>query len=150
MIAQSRFHLATTDIYKRVISVNFPSAAELLHLDNERFGGWLEQMPKYGHFGHAAAATKHQLSHNIMVWRYRNLRIIMYRPFVIRHALQARTGSKFEAISADTQKAIDRCLLEAQATIYSIQSYWSEGAHHRMAAWYTLYAEPTAVFSATH
>lgn len=71
-----------------------------------------------------------------MQWRYRNLRIIMYRPFVIRTALNARDGRDED--SAASMEAYDRCLEDARITINLISQYWSKYEHNRLAAWYAL------------
>jgi transcriptional regulatory protein GAL4 len=75
-----------------------------------------------------------------MEWRYRNLRIIMFRPFVIRKALQARMRQgTIPQLESATDIAIDRCLAEAKASIISIDKFWSTGNRTCMASWYALY-----------
>lgn len=75
-----------------------------------------------------------------MMWRYRNFKIIMYRPFVIRRMLYAKEGHP--DTSVDGQLAYDICLHEAKTTIASIWEYWNEREHTRLAAWYALYVKP--------
>lgn len=133
--AQARFHLATNDIYSKVISVNFPSASELLELDEQRIETWRLMW----HNEEQEVPQKFRLSRNVMTWRYRNFRIIMYRPFVIRHVLQIRSGVPFAGTGDSMQTAIDRCSLEAKASITAIQKYWTTSEHNRMSAWYALY-----------
>lgn len=133
--AQARFHLATNDIYSMVISVNFPSAAELLRLDDQRIEAWRVAW----HNNRIEIPPKYTLSHSIMDWRYRNFRIIMYRPFVIRNVLQLRTGNAMSTMDSATSTAIERCLLEAKTTITSICSYWMSSGQCCMSAWYGLY-----------
>lgn len=133
--AQARFHLATNIIYTKVISVNFPSAAQLLQLDDELIEPWRSRW---------AAETlnsplKFRLSQKIMEWRYRNFRIVMYRPFVIKRALQARGIPTSAPMDSSTQTAFERCLHQAQETIYSIHEYWTNAEQNRLAAWYGLY-----------
>lgn len=86
---QSRFHHATTHIYTRVISRPFPSADEMLKLDEELLQPWRRAIPP-AFADDAVVPARYVLAHAIMRWRYRNLRIIMYRPFVIRKALRER------------------------------------------------------------
>ncbi|KAK4547353.1 hypothetical protein LTR36_001009 [Oleoguttula mirabilis] len=135
--AQARFHLATNDIYSKVISVNFPSASELLQLDEQRIESWR----LLWHNDHHDVPLKFRLSRSIMEWRFRNFRVIMYRPFVIRHVLQLRSGAPFAGTESTTQTAIERCFLEAKLSIRAIHEYWmsSEQAWTVMAAWYALY-----------
>ncbi|KAK3634875.1 hypothetical protein LTR56_015000 [Elasticomyces elasticus] len=132
---QARFHLATNDIYSKVISVNFPTSAELVRLDDERIEPW-----RVSWFSdETAVAPKFMLARRIMEWRYRNFRVIMYRPFVIRHVLQLRTGTPLAPVDSATSIAIQRCLHEAKESINSIYGYWMSSSHNRMSAWYALY-----------
>jgi transcriptional regulatory protein GAL4 len=133
--AQARFHLATNEIYTRVISVNFPSAAELLLLDDRRIepwrAAWQDNRPP--------VPARFRLSQLVLEWRFRNFRIIMYRPFVIRQVLASRTKQAPGPPDPATQKAIYRCLDEAKASIASIHDYWTTGHRTSMASWYALY-----------
>jgi transcriptional regulatory protein GAL4 len=133
---QARFNLMTSEIYARVISLPFPSAQELLQMDDERINAW------YTIWSVEAdkVETRFKLSRSIMEWRYRNLRIIMFRPFVIRKALQARMRQwTAPHVESATDIAINRCLAEAKASIISINSFWSTGSRTCMASWYALY-----------
>ena len=133
--AQARFHLATNAIYAQVISSNPPTAAELIQLDNDCIETWRQlwsnELPH--------VPGKFQLSRHIMEWRYRNFRIIMYRPFLIKHVLQTRHQPFGSALDPATKTAIDRCLHEAQASIHSISAYWLLGSKTCMEAWYALF-----------
>ncbi|GAB7348653.1 hypothetical protein MBLNU459_g7021t1 [Dothideomycetes sp. NU459] len=138
MLMQARFHKATTGIYTRVISANFPAAAELLELDDKHLGGWLEALPPW-YTEEQNVPAKFKFGHRNMFWRLRNFRIIMYRPFVIRSALRATQPHGNESQSPSEAEAINRCLQEADNTITSIREYWSDGPCNRLAAWYALY-----------
>lgn len=135
--AQSRFHLMTNEIYAKVISLPFPAAQELLQLDEERISAW------HAIWAIEAAQVEPRflLSRCIMDWRYRNLRVIMFRPFVIRKVLQARMSCQNGAQSLDaaTEAAVTRCLHEAKGSIASINSFWATGRRNCMASWYALY-----------
>ena len=132
MTTQARFHIATHECYEKVISKPFPSAEELLHLDNELIGSWQAALPSF--FSEAAILPpKYALCQAVMSWRLRNLRIIMYRSFVIRQALRRRTDSD----TASTE-AYDRCLAAAKSTIEMIADYWGRQEHNRLSAWYSL------------
>lgn len=132
---QARFHLATKNIYAKVISLNFPSAADLIRLDDESIEPWRIRWLN----GPGEVPAKFSFSQCNLEWRYRNLRIIMYRPFVIRQALQQRSGFPGSVHDEATFLAVDRCLAEAKASIYSIRRYWSEGPKHILGSWYGLY-----------
>lgn len=137
VIFQSKFHLATNQIYSRVILAPAPSAAELLRLDDLHIGGWISSVPSW-YREDAEIPEKCRLSHQIMWGRLRNFRIIMYRPYVIRRALLARTKSTKKE-SPEAEAAYERCLSDAKLTISAFSKFWSENTPTRVGAWYTLY-----------
>ncbi|KAL0934332.1 C6 transcription factor [Colletotrichum truncatum] len=133
---QASFHMATMPIYTRVISKPLPSPDEMLRLDQDLLEPWLASVPPY--FSETTTVPpKYALSHAVMNWRYRNLRIIMYRPFVIRRALQARDRRPDD--SPSNVRAYEKCLADAKATISSISDFWERNEHNRLGAWYALY-----------
>ncbi|KAK2056218.1 hypothetical protein LY76DRAFT_607144 [Colletotrichum caudatum] len=130
---QASFHIATTPIYTRVISKPLPTASEMLKLDQELLEPWRTGVPPY--FSETATVPpKYALAHAVMNWRYRNLRVIMYRPFVIRRALQARDRRLDD--SPDNVRAFEKCLADAKATITSISEFWERNEKNRLSAWY--------------
>ncbi|KAL6879354.1 fungal-specific transcription factor domain-containing protein [Trichoderma novae-zelandiae] len=134
---QARFHIATNPIYIRIISKPLPSARELLQLEAQCLGPWVENTPSY--FSEAASIPpKHVFSHSVMQWRWRNFRMIMYRPFVIRRALLARSGRQDNS-SPESVQAYERCLNDAKESISSISRFWATNDHIRLFAWYALY-----------
>ena len=137
MRVQVSFHLATNDIYTRVISTPFPSPQEMLLLDQQRIVPWLQSLPPW-YSENTIVLPPYSLGHAIMMWRYRNFRLIMYRPFVIRRILKTRTGQYYAANDEAEQDAYSRCLTEATASISSIQKFWTENPHTCLAAWYAL------------
>ncbi|KUJ10575.1 uncharacterized protein LY89DRAFT_700957 [Mollisia scopiformis] len=127
---QAVFHRNTNQIYTRVISKPLSTAKELLDLDDTLIGDWLSKLPS--HFKEQSSVSpKYAFAHAVMSWRYRNLRIIMYRPFVIRKALY-RNGQKDD--SAESNKAYERCLDEAKSSIHAISQFWKVNEHTRVAA----------------
>ncbi|KAI0188991.1 fungal-specific transcription factor domain-containing protein [Xylaria flabelliformis] len=136
LITQASFHTATTPIYCRVISKPPPSANELLSMESRLIEPWLRSLP--GHFTESVTVpSKYRHAHSVMKWRLRNFRIIMYRPFVIRKALNARDRRYDE--SPDDLRAYDICLNQAKETITSISGYIAETKCNRLEAWYALY-----------
>lgn len=134
---QARFHAVTNPIYARVISKPIPSAAELLRLDDTLLQPWLESLPSYFR-DDTIVPQRFTFAHAVMRWRYRNFRIIMYRPFVIRQALNSRDAKA--SLSADDDEACRRCLGDAEGTITAIAEYWRGHGHehNRLEAWYAL------------
>ncbi|KAJ0107914.1 hypothetical protein J7T55_007126 [Diaporthe amygdali] len=134
---QAAFHVATNFIYRRVIGKPLPSAEELVELDKERIEPWIKSIPPY--FAESAKVPpKYTFAHVTISWRYRNFRIIMYRPFVIRKAFRARDGRNLDETPASLH-AYNTCLADAKYTIQSISNYWVNSEQGRMAAWYALY-----------
>lgn len=81
----------------------------------------------------AVIPPRYALAQAVMSWRLRNLRIIMYRPFVIRRALRRKAD-----VDQGSGKAYDRCLADAKSTIEMIAEYWNTYEHNRLGAWYCL------------
>ncbi|ETS02719.1 hypothetical protein M419DRAFT_136703 [Trichoderma reesei RUT C-30] len=134
---QARFHIATNPIYIRIISKPLPTARELLLLEDQCLGPWMENTPSY-FSATVSVPPKHVFSHSVMQWRWRNFRMIMYRPFVIRRALLARSGRRDNS-SSESLQAYERCLNDAKETILSISEFWATNDHIRLFAWYALY-----------
>lgn len=133
---QAKFHIATNPIYIRIISKPLPSAKELLQLEARCLEPWAKTTPKY--FSEAASVpAKYAFAHCVIQWRWRNFRMIMYRPFVIRRALLARNGRK-DNLNPESLQAYDRCLYDAKQTIISISDFWASCDHIRLFAWYAL------------
>lgn len=138
VIMQSKFHMLTNDIYTRVISMPFPSATELTRLDDTMITRWESSVPTW--YGKdAEIPSQFATGHSIMWWRLRNFRIIMYRPYVIRHVLLARSPESGNDVPAAVQEAYRRCLVEAEESIVAISNYWAFSPPTRMSAWYALY-----------
>ncbi|OAP55368.1 hypothetical protein AYL99_10341 [Fonsecaea erecta] len=141
---QSSYHLHTIRIYNRLISNPIPSAAELISLDDELIEGWLSSLPPYFRDNHLALPNEYLLGHAISRWRFRIMRIIMYRPFLIRWAQDgldsATVAPKSPAQNAPAETiATNRCFKAAEECISAIFDFWSSGTHTRLAAWYVLY-----------
>lgn len=134
---QAQFHVATNRIYSRVISKPFPTAEELVRLEAELLGPWIARLPEW-FTEDSVVEARFSLAHAVMQWRYRNFRIIMYRPFVIRMALASRNDRAINGAPEADLKAYKQCLEDAGVTIESISKYWAIKAHNRLAAWYAL------------
>ena len=132
---QSSYHLHTIPIYNRLISNPPPKADQLLVFDDTIVNAWVSKVPHW--FSDNAGPTinpQFALVHGINNWRFRNLRIIMFRPFLVRWALQ----NEAEVLPWEEQAATDRCLQAAQESITSIQSFWNSNYQSRLTAFYVL------------
>jgi len=139
---QSLYHLRTMRIYNRLISSPVPSAAELISLDDELVEGWRNSLPSYFRDDDLPLPTEYLLGHSISRWRYRLLRVIMYRPFLIRWAQNGFVSSKSPGSPSQTstaeQIATSRCFRAADECIQALLHFWTSGTHTRLAAWYVL------------
>ncbi|KAK5947479.1 hypothetical protein PMZ80_001629 [Knufia obscura] len=138
---QSSFHLATNDIYQRLISV-IPTAQEMLHLDQTHLQKWLKELPSYFAEG-TPQPLRYRLCHAILHWRWRNFRILMLRPYLMRRFMKHRhdtdgsTGSSSPDHAEDT--AFQLCLDTARDTIESIAAFWRSERQNVLTCWYSLY-----------
>ncbi|KIW44364.1 uncharacterized protein PV06_05378 [Exophiala oligosperma] len=134
---QAKFHLATTQIYAKLISAPFPSAEQMLQADDANLVKWLREIPPYYQEG-ADLPSKFRLSQSILQWRWRNFRILMYRPFLMRKFLTKKRT--VITTSPHDENAIQRCLDAAAESIQSITSYWQQSnPQNVLACWYSLY-----------
>lgn len=138
--AQATFHMATSQIYSKIISSPFPSAAELLELDERLIGHWLLTLPPYFQ-EHVVQEPRFRLCHSILRWRYRNFRILMYRPFLVGRLMarpeRGAPGNRDSDAQADI--AIQRCLDAARESVELISTFWAQEQQSMMACWYGLY-----------
>jgi hypothetical protein len=134
---QSQFHLATSEIYARLISSRFPTAEEMLQADDVRLTKWLQDMPAYFAEG-ATVPAKYRFCHSTLQWRWRNFRILMYRPFLMRKFMTKRRNTSL-AVSTSEEQAIGRCLDAAAESINLIANYWQFETQNVLACWYGLY-----------
>lgn len=144
---QSAYHIATIPIYNRLISSRFPSAAELTAMDDELIEGWRGRLPQFYNDSDLQLSNEHQLGHSISRWRFRIMRIIMYRPFFL---IWVRNGLKPLQFSLPNDSATSRCLVAAEECILIISRFWSTATRTRLAAWYVLYFLLQAVLIPVH
>lgn len=132
---QSLFHLLTNPIYEQVISDPFPPALSLLQWDALYIQKWKSLIPDY--YQEAAdVSLEFKLSHAIIHWRCKNLRIIMFRMFLLTQSSDQKSDAEYEY----RWKASVICLEECRATIRNMEQFWSDDRKYtRMDAWYSLY-----------
>lgn len=144
---QSSYHLCTMQIYNRLISSPVPSATELMSLDDEHIERWRNCLPHYYCDDDLQLPRQYLLGHSIGRWRFRLLRIIMYRPFLIRWAQHGSDSlpspsspyprEHSESLAAENI-ATTRCFRAAEECISALFRFWTLGTHTRLAAWYVL------------
>ncbi|KAH7025513.1 Zn(II)2Cys6 transcription factor [Macrophomina phaseolina] len=148
---QALFDLAIKDVYSALTNGAYPSPETLIHLDDSKIGQWLAELPSYFQ-EEAPQPAKFTLCHTILHLRWRNFKIIMYRPFVIRSAIlqnkkraagtdqESSEEEQLDNSSSAITLAILRCLEAAADTITKISSFWfSESNKNPMACWYGIF-----------
>lgn len=136
--AQAAFHMATSQIYSKIISSPFPSAEELIVLDDQLIGHWLLTLPPYFQ-EHVIQEPRFRLCHSILRWRYRNFRILMYRPFLVGRLMARPERPEAKDGDAQVELAIQRCLDAARESVELISAFWMHEHRSMMACWYGLY-----------
>lgn len=138
MRAQATFHSATSGIYSKIISSPFPSASELLDMDDKLIENWLRDLPPFFR-GSVLQQPKFRLCHSILQWRYRNFRILMYRPFLLSRLISRLGQGTTQDNDAQADVAIQRCLDAARESVELISIFWAQEQQNMMACWYGLY-----------
>lgn len=133
---QASYHSRTMCIYNRLITPPFPTATELIALDDENISPWCAQIPAY-YNSFPSAESRLALGIGITKWRYRNLRIVMYRPFLVRWVLNSAPYDQHSNPSPESL-VVFKCLDAAKETIFVVEEYWMSRSHSRLAAWYVL------------
>ncbi|ETN37419.1 uncharacterized protein HMPREF1541_08410 [Cyphellophora europaea CBS 101466] len=144
---QSSYHLRTMRIYDRLISMPVPTADELTSLDDDCIEGWRKSLPAHYRDEDLPLPSETFLGHSLGRWRYRVMRVVMYRPFLLRWAQNGfppldgsgpplPNGTKFTDAENHATK---RCLAAADECISCLFRFWTTATHTRLAAWYVLY-----------
>lgn len=136
---QALFHIATNAIYQRLIS-DIPLAEEMLRLDEAHLQKWHSDVPEF-FSENALQVPKFRLCHAILRWRWRNFRILMYRPYLMRRYMRHRVDPAAIPPEGDHSEdtAVGLCLDTAQETIRLITQFWQEERQNVLTCWYALY-----------
>jgi transcriptional regulatory protein GAL4 len=110
-------------------------------MDDQFIGRWLAELPSF-FSENAVQSPKFALCHAILRWRYRNFRILIYRPFLVGRVM-SRVGKDLETVQtgpdAHVGLAIEHCLHAAQEAVELISDFWRHEQRTMMACWYGLY-----------
>jgi transcriptional regulatory protein GAL4 len=137
--AQSELHLTANSMANRLLYAPSVSAGEALVL-NKPLTDWVEKVPPYLRLDHPPAASFewYLFARSKLWWRYYNLQIILFRPLVLRTAMEQIHG-KNPYLSSDFEECKRLCLGAAHHTTIRIQEYIErQGVLGRLSAWYTL------------
>lgn len=139
LIAQARLNIKVNKAYNRIIGKPSPTAEEVLDL-NKRINEFTAELPTYftetGNLGPAITGVvfaKYRLA-----WRYKNLRIIMFRPFVLQRIISGDNRNR--TMNSPAEKECRRiCLQNAHETIQSVNAFVTTTARSTITVWYAVY-----------
>ncbi len=139
--AQTALHLATNQLYHHLISTPPPTSKELIVLQAS-IDTWQESIPNYfqPYSPELLAHDAFLLSRYRLSWRAWNLRIILFRPTVLRWAAKIWTTGQNDDVDADDADETCRvlCLQSARETITSISEFMTGNVPSRLGSWYLL------------
>ncbi|PYI07059.1 C6 transcription factor [Aspergillus sclerotiicarbonarius CBS 121057] len=139
LIAQARFHLLTNSVYQRLISGPSLTPEETLGLQKP-MEEWYNGLPDYFKQPPTPVSDAFALVRNRLMWRDWNLRILLYRPILLRWASRRWTPNSApepeDPLEADCRML---CLRNARLSIASIADFVNNHVCTRIGAWYMLY-----------
>ncbi|KAL1981234.1 hypothetical protein VTN96DRAFT_2947 [Rasamsonia emersonii] len=140
LIAQSKFHLKTNQVYQRLISSPTLTAEETLQLQKP-MDDWYNELPIYLKQGSPAEPDWLALVRNRLMWRDWNLRIVLCRPILLRWASERWSSDAPPEGEEDPAERECRivCLQNARSSIASISEFMETHICTRLGAWYMLY-----------
>ena len=106
-------------------------------MDDSIIGDWLTNLPPF-FAENAAQRPKFRLCHSILQWRYRNFRILMFRPLLVGR-LMIRSADGIQDNDPYAEVAVQRCLNAARESVKLICAFWIQDQKNMMACWYGLY-----------
>ncbi|KAG7816401.1 hypothetical protein KL928_004957 [Ogataea angusta] len=162
LIAQTKLTFLTTPFYSKLISKPAPTLQECFNM-NMTLENFINELPGYFHedesvakleFFRSLPANLRQstneshlpewflLSRNRLIWRYRNMQIILFRPFIWQRIVGISNPEVMESCKTEEAKEGRRiCLKAASETIKSIDKFVKDNESHLsiIAVWYATY-----------
>lgn len=141
LIAQANFHLKTNHVYQRLLvsspSLTIEETQELQKPMEE----WYNELPIYLKTAIPDEPDWVALMRNRLMWRDLNMRILIYRPLVLRWASERWKSANTSNDPEDQaeQECRHRCLQYARTTILAMMDYMETHMCTRLGAWYILY-----------
>ncbi|KAK8198989.1 fungal-specific transcription factor domain-containing protein [Phyllosticta paracitricarpa] len=146
---QATFNLAIQKIYTILMTGIYPPPETFVKLDDETICKWVNSLPPYFQEG-VVQAPKFRLCQAIIQWRYRNFRVVIFRPYLIRQILHKRAGNRGQQQQNETDDgvgneeagigiAVQRCFQAARETIELVSDFWYTQRKSAMACWYGIF-----------
>lgn len=145
LIAQTQLNMKVNKVYNRIIAKPSPTAEEVLEL-NKRIDEFTAGLPSYfqedgnmSPYRNGVVFAKYRL-----MWRYKNLRIIMFRPFVLQRILSSDQSNnnvpRSAMMSSPAEKECRRiCLQNSHETIQSVNEFLYTSTRSTISVWYAVY-----------
>ncbi|KAH3676289.1 hypothetical protein WICMUC_002085 [Wickerhamomyces mucosus] len=151
LIWQAKFTIISTEIYNRLITTPTPTTQECLSM-NHKIVEFINALPKYfsenrfvaeksstipgqDKIPEWLALTKYRL-----IWRYKNLQIILFRAFIWQRVIGVKNPEILQVSSSPEGKLCRRiCLDSAHETILSVSNYISNHEISVISSWYATF-----------
>lgn len=140
LICQSELHLIANGLANRLLCSPAISAAEAV-ASNKTLDSWKSTVPTYFQNDQAWPSSDYWylFARSRLWWRFWNLQIILFRPILLRCAIQQLDGKSNHPRNSDEEQCKEICFTAAHLTIESISNYISQTQLTRLAGWYSLY-----------
>ena len=139
LIAQSRFHTMSNSISDRLLSSPVVSPTEALGL-NAVLETWSAGLPWYFQMDQPTSLPYdwYLFARQRLCWRYRNLQILLTRPYLLSWAMRRMGSQQDPDGSAEESKCRSICINSAHRTLVTSDAYIRQTPLTRLMSWYTL------------
>lgn len=139
LIAQSKFHIISNSISDRLLSSPAVSASEALSL-NAVLETWCASLPWYFQMDQPASLPYdwYLFARQRLCWRYRNLQILLTRPYLLSWAMRRIGSQQVPDGSPEEAKCRRLCIDSAHRTLITSDAYIRQTPLTRLMSWYTL------------
>ncbi|KAF2997187.1 lactose regulatory protein lac9 and GAL4-like protein [Curvularia kusanoi] len=136
---QSDLHIHTNHISNRLLADPGLSAEAALSI-SVSMDTWSQTMPSYFGMDHQSNCQHrwYTFARSRSWWRFWNLKIIVFRHILLRHAISERGQIPDPAAQAKQEECTRLCIEAANATVTSIHQYAVQGLT-RLEGWYATY-----------
>ncbi|ONH67690.1 Regulatory protein GAL4 [Cyberlindnera fabianii] len=151
LIWQARFTLISTEIYNKLISNPPPGAQDCLQF-NQKIVEFVHSLPDYFSENDAIAERASHIPGETkipewlaftryrLIWRYKNLQIIVLRAFVWQRVIGVKNPAVLEIASSPEGKLCRRiCLESAHETILSVSEFIKNHEVSVVSSWYATF-----------
>jgi transcriptional regulatory protein GAL4 len=151
LIWQAKFTIISTEIYNRLISSPTPSAQECLEMNN-RIVKFINSLPPFFSEDRLVAERASKIPGTTkipewlaftryrLIWRYKNLQLILLRAFVWQRVIGVKHPDVFELASSPEGKQCRRiCLEAAHETILSVSNFINNHDVAVISSWYATF-----------